>query len=181
MNHLRTLRPVLMQLRTLQYTCRNTRRLLCAASEQPLPIPQDDTTKNYSQNIQRLAEDISQLTLLETSQLNELLKSKLNIQDVPMMAAGVMPAAAGTIPEDEKEEAPKEEQTKFTVKLLKFDDGAKIKLIKEIKGIIEGVNLVQAKKFVEELPQTVKQSVSKEDAAALKERLEAAGGVVEID
>ncbi|XP_065899927.1 large ribosomal subunit protein bL12m-like isoform X2 [Dysidea avara] len=156
MNHLRTLRPVLMQLRTLQYTCRNTRRLLCAASEQPLPIPQDDTTKNYSQNIQRLAEDISQLTLLETSQLNELLK-------------------------DEKEEAPKEEQTKFTVKLLKFDDGAKIKLIKEIKGIIEGVNLVQAKKFVEELPQTVKQSVSKEDAAALKERLEAAGGVVEID
>ena len=45
--------------------------------------------------------------------------------------------------QDEKEEAPKEEQTKFTVKLLKFDDGAKIKLIKEIKGIIEGVNLVQ--------------------------------------
>ena len=80
---------------------------------------------------------------------------------------------------------------------MKFADDSKIKVIKEIKSVVEGINLVQvrlwlpwhpfitnnllqAKKFVEELPQIVKQGISKEDATKLKEQLEAAGGIVEM-
>ena len=75
-------------------------------------MPEADSDKKYPEKITRIVEDISKLTLLETAQLNELLKvhmhirtynsvlslaypqRELNIQDVPMMPAGVMPAAA---------------------------------------------------------------------------------------
>ena len=57
---------------------------------------------------------------------------------------------------------------------MKFADDSKIKLIKEIKSV------VQAKKFVEELPQVVKQGISKDNATKLKKQLEAAEGVVEV-
>ena len=80
----------------------------------------------------------------------------------------------------EGEEKKVEEQTEFLVSLVKFADDSKIKVIKEIKSVVEGINLVQARKFVEELLQVVKQGISKDDAIKLKEQLEAARGVVEV-
>lgn len=71
-------------------------------------------------------------------------------------------------------------QTSFTVKLLKFDDAKKIQLIKELKNLMDGVNLVQAKKFVESAPQVVKADLPKDEAEKLKATIEAAGGVCEI-
>merc|ERR1712098_739652 len=134
------------------------------------PPPANIESKTYSPKIEKLVTDISKLTLLEVADLNELLKKTLNIQDVPMMAMGAMPAAA-----------PKREKVSSTVKLIKFDAGKKVPLIKEIKSQIEGLNLVQAKKFVESAPQVVKADIPKEEAEKLKEALAAVGAEVEIE
>lgn len=145
--------------------------------------PLDGAPKQYSPKIQHLVNDIASLTLLEVSDLNELLKKTLNIQDVGMMPMGAvagsaLPAAHTT----EEEEAPaKKEQTHFTVKLTELKAAEKVKLIKEVKNCIQGLNLVQAKKLVESLPQEIRANVSKEEAEKLKAALEAAGGTVVLE
>ncbi|XP_045887126.1 39S ribosomal protein L12, mitochondrial [Micropterus dolomieu] len=142
--------------------------------------PLDGAPKQYSPKIQQLVKDIANLTLLEVSDLNELLKKTLNIQDVGMMpmAASAVPAAQPT----EEDEAPvKKEKTHFTVKLTELKAAEKVKLIKEVKNCIQGLNLVQAKKLVESLPQEIRANVSKEEAEKLKAALEAAGGTVVLE
>ena len=69
----------------------------------------------------------------------------------------------------------------FTVKLVKYEDGKKVALIKEIKNIVEGMNLVQAKKFVESVPQVLKSGIPKDEAEALKKSLEGLGAVIELE
>lgn len=136
--------------------------------------------KVYPPKIEKIVDEISQLTLLEVCDLNELLKTKLKIKDGPVMAmAG--PAVAAPKEEEDEEVAPKREKTAFTVKLVKFDDAKKITLIKELKNIIPDINLVQAKKFVEAVPQIVKADIMKEEAEKLKASIEAVGGVVELE
>merc|ERR1712126_418918 len=121
----------------------------------------------------------SQLTLIEVAELNKLLKTALNIPDAPMMAYGAAPAAPAK--EEEAEEEPKAKvQTSFTLKLTQFNESKKIALIKEIKNLVEGMNLVQAKKFVESLPAVVRADIPKEEAEKLKESITAAGGICEI-
>ena len=83
--------------------------------------------------------------------------------------------------EDEEEQAPKKVQTAFKVKMLKFDDKQKVALIKEVKNLFEGMNLVQAKKFVESVPTIVKEDISKEEAEKLKETLTKIGAIIEIE
>ncbi|XP_057311756.1 39S ribosomal protein L12, mitochondrial-like [Hydractinia symbiolongicarpus] len=147
-------------------------------STEPLPSPTASTEK-YPEHIESLVERISKLNLLEVSRLNELLKTRLNIQDTPMMMAGTV--AAAPVDEPSGEEAAAEEQAEFAVKLIKFDDAKKVKLIKEIKSIMTDINLVQAKKFVESVPQIVKEKLSKEDADKLKTQLEAVGATLEVE
>ncbi|XP_056144235.1 39S ribosomal protein L12, mitochondrial [Lampris incognitus] len=145
--------------------------------------PLDGAPKHYSPKIQQLVNDIASLTLLEVSDLNELLKKTLNIQDVGMMPMGAMGSAAGPAAQSiEEEEIPaKKEKTHFTVKLTELKAADKVKLIKEVKNCIQGLNLVQAKKLVESLPQEIRANVSKEEAEKLKAALEAAGGTVELE
>ncbi|XP_030264166.1 large ribosomal subunit protein bL12m [Sparus aurata] len=140
--------------------------------------PLDGAPKQYSPKIQQLVNDIASLTLLEVSDLNELLKKTLNIQDVGMMPmAAAAPAQAAEV-----DEAPvKKEQTHFTVKLTELKAAEKVKLIKEVKNCMQGLNLVQAKKLVESLPQEIRANVSKEEAEKLKAALEAAGGTVVLE
>ena len=126
-----------------------------------------------------MVDEISHMTILEVADLNELLKIKLNIKDVPVMAASAAAPAAAAV--EEEVEAKPREKTIFTVKLASFDAGKKVALIKEVKNLMEGMNLVQAKKFVESAPQVLKEDVSKEEAEALKVAIEAAGGVLEIE
>ncbi|XP_032392734.1 large ribosomal subunit protein bL12m [Etheostoma spectabile] len=142
----------------------------------------DGAPKQYSPKIQQLVNDISSLTLLEVSDLNELLKKTLNIQDVGMMPMGAMAASAVPAAAAEEEELPvKKEQTHFTVKLTELKAAEKVKLIKEVKNCIPGLNLVQSKKLVESLPQEIRANVSKEEAEKLKASLEAAGGTVVLE
>ncbi|NXW64570.1 DIC protein, partial [Eurystomus gularis] len=105
----------------------------------------------------------------------------LKIPDV-----GVMPAAAASLQpsqaaqQEEEEVVPlKKEKTHFTVRLTDLKPADKVKLIKEVKNFVPGVNLVQAKKLVESLPQDIKANASKEEAEKIKAALEAAGGTTQ--
>lgn len=143
--------------------------------------PLDGAPKEYSPKIQQLVNDIASLTLLEVSDLNELLKKTLNIQDVGMMPMGAMVQSAVPAQAPEEEAPVKKEKTHFTVKLTEINASEKVKLIKEVKNCIQGLNLVQAKKLVESLPQEIRANVSKEEAEKLKAALEAAGGTVVLE
>lgn len=153
------------------------------------PPNMDGQPKVYSPKIQTLVEQIAQLNLLEVADLNELLRKKLNIKDVAvsygaMPAGGASAAAAAAAPQEEPEaEAamPKATKSSFKLKLVKFDEAKKVALIKEIKALGENMNLVQAKKFIESLPQTFKDNVSKEDAEKVKAQLEKVGATCEIE
>jgi len=142
----------------------------------PLAQPDNSPDKAYPPKISSIVDQISQLNLLEVADLNELLKKRLNISDAPVMMAGAGPAApAAAAPEEEEDNTPVAIQTAFTVKIEAFDTGKKVALIKEIKNQVEGMNLVQAKKFVESCPAVVKSDIGKDEAESLKKALEAVG------
>lgn len=147
------------------------------------PATLEGEEKKYSVKIQKLVDEITELTLVEVADLNELLKKTLKLPDAPAMAFSAMPAAAGMMAaEEDADDVPvQQEKTLFTIRLIKFDDAKKVAVIKEIKSMIEGMNLVQAKKFVESVPQVIRSEISKEEAEKLKETLAAAGGTVEIE
>ncbi|XP_068120576.1 large ribosomal subunit protein bL12m [Hyperolius riggenbachi] len=160
-------------------------RTSCTLRSEPLPIPAlDNASKQYPPKIQHLVDEIAALTLLEVSDLNELLKKTLKIQDVGMMPMGAMMAGPAGVPaaaQAEEEDTGKKEKTHFTVKLVEANAVDKVKLIKEVKNCVQGVNLVQAKKLVESLPQEIKVNVAKEEAEKMKAALEAAGGKVVLE
>lgn len=126
-------------------------------------------------DIEKLAEDIVGLTLLEAQQLKDLLKDKYGIE--PAAGGGMMmaaPAAAGG-----GDAAPAaEEQTEFDV-ILKAAGAQKINVIKEVRAIT-GLGLKEAKDLVEAGGKAVKEQVSKEEAESIKGKLEAAGAEVEL-
>ncbi|KAJ7422733.1 39S ribosomal protein L12, mitochondrial [Pitangus sulphuratus] len=152
-------------------------------SEALAGAPLDTAAKEYSPKVRQLVRDIAGLTLLEVADLNALLKETLKIPDVGVMpaaaAASVVPAQAA--PQEEEEVPLKKEKTHFTVRLTELKPADKVKLIKEVKNFVPGVNLVQAKKLVESLPQEIKANASKEEAEKIKAALEAAGGTVVLE
>ncbi|KAL2101624.1 hypothetical protein ACEWY4_003385 [Coilia grayii] len=163
---------------------RTIKTSLACPSDAIATPPLDGSPKQYSPKIQQLVNDIASLTLLEVSDLNELLKKTLNIQDVGMMPMGAMAASAAPAAAAVEEEAAapaKKEKTHFNVKLTALNAADKVKLIKEVKNCMQGLNLVQAKKLVESLPQEIRANVSKDEAEKLKAALEAAGGTVELE
>lgn len=144
--------------------------------------PLDNAPKEYPAKVQQLVRDIAGLTLLELSDLNELLKKTLKIQDVGAVLPSAAPVAAAPAPEESEEDVPKQkERTHFTVRLTEAKPVDKVKLIKEIKNYIQGINLVQAKKLVESLPQEIKANVVKAEAEKIKAALEAVGGTVVLE
>ncbi len=126
-------------------------------------------------DVQRIADEISSLTLLEARDLVKILEEKLGVKAqapiavAPVAAPGV---AAGA------EAAPAEEKTEFDVILTGFGD-KKIQVIKVVRELT-GLGLKEAKDLVEGVPKPVKEGVSKEEAASIKKKLEEAGGTVEV-
>jgi large subunit ribosomal protein L7/L12 len=119
----------------------------------------------------QILEAIASMTVLEVSELVKAMEEKFGVTaaaPVAVAAAGAAPAAAAA-----------EEKTEFTVVLKSFDDTKKIPVIKEVRAIT-GLGLKEAKDLVEAGNKTLKENVSKDDAAKIKKQLEAAGGVVEI-
>ena len=111
---------------------------------------------------------IKELTVLE---LNELVKACEEEFGVSAAAGVVVAAAAG-------DAAPVEEQTEFDV-ILASAGASKVKVIKVVREIT-GLGLKEAKAVVDEAPKAIKEAVSKEEAEAIKAKLEAEGAVVEI-
>jgi large subunit ribosomal protein L7/L12 len=129
-------------------------------------------------DIEKLIDEISEMTVLELSELVKALEEKFGVSAsaMPAMAMpGVMPAAGGAA---EAEEAEAVEQTEFDVQLKEIG-GQKIPLIKEVRAIT-GLGLKEAKEKVESAPVAIQEGVSKEEAEKTKEKLEAVGAVVEI-
>lgn len=149
-------------------------------SAEPLTVPVSEGSETPSNpKLERIVGDIAALNLLEVSELSALLKKTLNLPDAPVVAYGAG-APVAQAAEEEEAAGPAVIQTLFKVKLNSFDDTKKIVLIKELKNQCEGMNLVQAKKFIESAPAFVKEDLSKEEAETLKAALEKFGAAVEI-
>jgi large subunit ribosomal protein L7/L12 len=115
---------------------------------------------------------IGNMSVFELSELIEAFKEKFNVT-IAAVAPAAAPAAGGGAA------APAvEEQTEFEV-ILKEAGAKKIQVIKVVREIT-GLGLKEAKDLVDGAPKSVKENVSKEDAAALKAKLEAEGAVVEV-
>ena len=128
-------------------------------------------------DVQELVDQISEMTVLELSELVKAIEDKFGVSAAaPVMAAGMMPmGAAGAEGEDE---AAAEEQTEFDVELTEIGD-QKIKVIKEVRAIT-GLGLREAKEAVEGAPNVIKEAASKEEAEEIKEKLEAVGASATI-
>ncbi|CAG8711010.1 14197_t:CDS:2 [Acaulospora morrowiae] len=144
----------------------------------PLSQPHSKQTSDNKVNarISSIVDQIASLTLLETSELVQELKTRLNIQDVALPVTNVTVAAETAPIVAEEEKAP--EKTEFTVKLEKYEASAKTKIIREIKNILPGMNLVEAKKFVESAPKVIKEHVGKDEAEKIKKTLEGFGATI---
>ncbi len=121
---------------------------------------------------EEILEAIANMTVLEVSELVKAMEEKFGVSAAaPVAVAAAAPAQGGGEAVEEK--------TEFTVVLKGFADGKKIPVIKEVRAIT-GLGLKEAKELVEAGDKPLKENVSKEEANKLKEQLEAAGGVVEI-
>ncbi len=121
-------------------------------------------------NLAQIVEDLSKLTVLEAAELSKLLEEKWGVSAAAPVAVAAAPAAAAA--------APAEEKDTFTLVLANAGE-KKINVIKEVRAIT-GLGLKEAKDLVEGAPKTVKEDVSKEDAAKFKKQLEEAGATVEL-
>ena len=120
-----------------------------------------------SEKITAMIEEIKSLTVLELSELVHALEEEFGVSAAAMAAPAAAAAPAA------------EEKTEFDVILAGFDAASKIKVIKVVRELT-GLGLGEAKAFVEGAPKTVKEGISKEDAEALKAKLEENGAKVEI-
>ncbi len=124
-------------------------------------------------DLTKLVDELSKLTVLEAAELSKLLEEKWGVSAAaPVAVAAAGPAGGGAAA------APAEEQTEFTVILASAGD-KKINVIKEIRTIT-GLGLKEAKDLVEGAPKTVKESATKDEAAAIKKTLEEQGATVEV-
>jgi len=147
------------------------------STSQTLPPP----TTSADPKLNKIVDDISELTLLQAADLVSLLKTRLNIQEIAMPAAAATPAATSAAPAEPAEEEKPKEKTIFNVKLESFDPASKPKVIKEVKSMVPNLTLIEAKKFVESLPKVLKENLPKEDAEKLKKVFEGLGAVVTLD
>jgi large subunit ribosomal protein L7/L12 len=121
--------------------------------------------------LEKIADDLSSLTVMEAAELSKLLEEKWGVSaaaPVAVAASGGGGAAA----------APVEEKTEFTVMLTAAGD-KKIEVIKEVRAITN-LGLKEAKDLVEGAPKPVKEGVNKADAEKFKAQLEKAGAKVEL-
>ncbi|MBC9178794.1 50S ribosomal protein L7/L12 [Pseudoroseomonas ludipueritiae] len=124
-------------------------------------------------DLAKIVDDLSALTVLEAAELSKMLEEKWGVSAAaPVAVAAAAPAAGGGAA------AAAEEQTEFTVVLANAGD-KKINVIKEIRTIT-GLGLKEAKDLVEGAPKTVKEGVSKDEAAKIKKVLEENGATVEV-
>jgi large subunit ribosomal protein L7/L12 len=132
----------------------------------------ESATKTFEAKITKLGDEIAGLTLKEAVDLADYMKETYGIE--PAAGGAVMMAGPG----GGGEAAAVEEQTEFDV-ILKGPGANKIQVIKAVREAT-GLGLKEAKDVVDGAPKAVKEKISKEEAAALKAKLEEAGAEVEV-
>ncbi len=123
-------------------------------------------------DIQKIAEDLSNLTVLEAAELATLLEEKWGVSAAAAPMAMATPAGGGDAG------GAAEEKSEFDV-VLASAGASKINVIKEVRTIT-GLGLKEAKDLVEGAPKAVKEGVSKDEAEQIKAKLEEAGATVEV-
>jgi large subunit ribosomal protein L7/L12 len=121
-------------------------------------------------DLAKIVDELSKLTVIEAAELSKLLEEKWGVSAAAAVAVAAGPAGGGA--------AAAEEKTEFTVVLAGAGD-KKIEVIKEVRAIT-GLGLKEAKDLVEGAPKTVKDGVSKDEAAKIKATLEKVGAKVEL-
>ena len=124
---------------------------------------------------EEILQAIEEMKVIELHELVEAIKEKFNVTAAMPVAAVATPAAGGAAAGG----AAEEEKNEFDIILTGFDAAQKIALIKEVRAV-SGLGLKEAKDAVEKGGETIKSGVSKDEAAAIKKQLEAAGGKVEV-
>ena len=115
---------------------------------------------------------IEEMSVLEVSELVHALEEKFGVSAAaPVAVAAAAPGGAAVEAAEEK--------TEFNVILKAYDDSKKIAVIKEVRAVT-GLGLKEAKDLVEGAPKPLKENISKDEAAKIKEQVTAAGGTVEI-
>lgn len=120
-------------------------------------------------NLDKIADELSALTVMEAADLSKMLEEKWGVSAAAPVAVAAGPAG---------EAAAVEEQDEFTVVLASYGE-KKINVIKEVR-VITGLGLKEAKDLVEAAPTDVREGIPKDEAQKLKEQLEGAGATVEI-
>jgi large subunit ribosomal protein L7/L12 len=124
-------------------------------------------------DIQTIANQLSELTVMQMAELGKLLEEKWGVSAAaaPMMVAAAGAPAAGAV-------AAPEEKTEFAVHLLNAGD-KKINVIKVVREVTS-LGLKEAKDLVDGAPKVVKEGISKDEAAAIKKKFEDVGAQVEV-
>ena len=123
-------------------------------------------------DIEKIAEDLSNLTVLEAAELATMLEEKWGVSAAAAPMAMAMPAGGGDAG------GAAEAKTEFDV-VLTAAGASKINVIKEVRAIT-GLGLKEAKDLVEAAPKPVKEGVSEDEANEIKGKLEEAGASVEV-
>ncbi len=123
-------------------------------------------------DLEKIADELSQLTVLEASELAKLLEDKWGVTAAAPVAVAAVPGAAGA------DGAGGEEKTEFDVILVSHGE-KKINVIKEVRAIT-GLGLKEAKEVVEAGGKAIKEGVPKDEAEEIKKKLEEAGATVEL-
>lgn len=123
-------------------------------------------------DLEKIAEDLSALTVLEAAELSKLLEDKWGV------SAAAAPVAVAAVANGDAGGADAEEKTEFDV-VLTAVGASKINVIKEVRAIT-GLGLKEAKDLVEGAPKAIKEAVSNDEAEEIKKKLEEAGASVEI-
>ena len=122
-------------------------------------------------NLEKIAEDLSNLTVIEAAELSTMLEEKWGVSAAaPVTVAAAAPGVEGG--------GAAAEQDSFNVELTSFGD-KKINVIKEVRAIT-GLGLKEAKDLVEGAPNTIKEDLTKDEAEKIKTKLEEAGATVEL-
>ncbi|MCP5538867.1 MAG: 50S ribosomal protein L7/L12 [Akkermansiaceae bacterium] len=121
----------------------------------------------------KIVEELSNLTVLEVSELVKALEDKWGVSAAAPAAVAVAAPAGGG------DAAAAEEKDEFNVVLASFGDN-KIAVIKAVREAVSGLGLAEAKKLVEEAPSTLKEGANKAEAEEMKKKLEEAGAKVEL-
>lgn len=158
------------------------RRFTAEATPSPT---QQSSLPAPTEKVSAIVDEMTNLTLLEVSDLTELLCKKLDVGEMPVMAvmmpgmgaSGIGRGSAAAGKGGAKAEEKKAEKTAFDLKLESFDAASKIKIIKEVRSFTD-LGLKEAKDLVEKAPALLKKGVTKEEAEKIIDKMKGVGAKV---